>query len=166
VVSDGVVNGKKTINLSVGQYNKMYAAFSNGVQNPAYAREVALGNGAGAQAVANNTPTNYSFNVTGARYADSKFAGDTAVVGAGTRTTALQDDKNVGSFSITGLAKNDITTLDGLRNLLSQSKLKLVQTNSQSALATAWSSTEKTNLKNFVANIGSNTDRNKLKVVV
>jgi len=48
--------------------------------------------------------------------------------------------------------------------LLSQSKLKTVLTNSQSA--NNWSLADKTLLKTWVSNIGSNSDKNKLKVVV
>jgi hypothetical protein len=162
VVSDGTIAGKKTINLTIGQYNEMFDAFSKGVTNPVVA---AGGNAATA-------PTNYAFNVTGAAYTDSKKAGVAVniVNNAGvTRTLSLQDDKNVASFSLIGLNKasvgaSTVTSLDQLRDLLSQSKLKLVQTNSQSA--NNWLLSEKTNLKTWLSNIGSNVDRNKLKVVV
>jgi hypothetical protein len=162
VVSDGTIAGKKTINLTIGQYNEMFDAFSKGVTNPVVA---AGGNAATA-------PTNYAFNVTGAAYTDSKKAGVAVniVNNAGvTRTLSLQDDKNVASFSLVGLNKasvgaSTVTSLDQLRDLLSQSKLKLVQTNSQSA--NNWLLSEKTNLKTWLSNIGSNVDRNKLKVVV
>jgi hypothetical protein len=173
VVSDGVINGKKTINLTIGQYNEMFDAFSKGVTNA-----VVGGN--------SDTPTNYAFNVTGAAYTDSKKAGQTNISitnAAGvTRNTALQDDKNVASFSLIGLNKGSsinggggwnnpgafntttVNSLNGLRDLLSQSKLKTVLTNSQSA--NNWTLDDKNYLKTFVSNIGSNADRNKLKVVV
>jgi len=173
VVSDGVINGKKTINLTIGQYNEMFDAFSKGVTNA-----VVGGNA--------DTPTNYAFNVTGAAYTDSKKAGQSGISitnAAGvTRNTALQDDKNVASFSLIGLNKGSsingvggwaapgafntttVNSLNGLRDLLSQSKLKTVLTNSQSA--NNWTLEDKNYLKTFVSNIGSNSDRNKLKVVV
>jgi hypothetical protein len=161
VVADGVINGKKTLNISIGQYNEMFDAFSKGVTNA-----IVGGNA--------DTPTNYAFNVTGAAYADSKKAGQTGISitnnSAVTRNTALQDDKNVASFSIVGLdqptngAGTGVTSLIALRDLLSQSKLKTVLTNSQSA--NNWSLADKTLLKTWVSNIGSNSDKNKLKVVV
>jgi hypothetical protein len=163
VVSDGTVAGKKTINLTIGQYNEMFDAFSKGVTNPVVA----------AGGTAATAPTNYAFNVTGAAYTDSKKAGVAVniVNNAGvTRTLSLQDDKNVAFFSMIGLNKasatagTTVTSLDQVRDLLSQSKLRLVQTNSQSA--NNWLLSEKTDLKNWVNNIGSNVDRNKLKVVV
>jgi len=173
VVNDGVITGKKTINLIIGQYNEMFDAFSKGVTNA-----VVGGNA--------DTPTNYAFNVTGAAYTDSKKAGQSGISitnAAGvTRNTALQDDKNVASFSLIGLNKGSsingvggwaapgafntttVNSLNGLRDLLSQSKLKTVLTNSQSA--NNWTLEDKNYLKTFVSNIGSNSDRNKLKVVV
>jgi hypothetical protein len=139
----------------------MFDAFSKGVTNA-----VVGGNA--------DTPTNYAFNVTGASYTDSKKSGQTGISitnAAGvTRNTALQDDKNVASFSIVGLdqpangAGTGVTSLIALRDLLSQSKLKTVLTNSQSA--NNWSLGDKTLLRGWVSNIGSNSDKNKLKVVV
>jgi hypothetical protein len=155
-VSDGSVASKKSISLSMDKYAALRTLFRAGMINP-------VGGG-------NNTPSNYAFTVTGASYLDSTKSGDiTANIGRttnldGAAGNTLQDDKNVASFFITNLAKTDITSLNALRDLLSQSKLKTVTTNSQSG--TNWLDSQKTNLASYLSNISSGVDKAKLKITV
>jgi hypothetical protein len=155
VVSDGSVASKKSISLSMDKYAALRSLFRAGVINP-------VGGG-------NNTPSNYAFTVTGASYLDSTKSGD---ITANTNTTnldggtgnTLQDDKNVSSFFVTNLAKTDITSLNALRDFLSQSKLKTATTTSPSG--TTWSDLQKSNLTSYLSNISSGVDKAKLKTIV
>lgn len=139
VVTDGNTISKKAITLTMTQYTNTKNAFSAGVTNPL--------NDATA-------PTNYAFTVNGAAFSDSPKA----------QANTLQNDKNVATFFLTGVAKASIATLDDLRDMLSQSKLKTVTTESQSA--NSWSVAEKANLATLVKQISSGVDKAKLKITV
>jgi hypothetical protein len=139
VVTDGNTISKKSIVLSMLQYSQLKDEFSNGVTNP-------LGD--------STAPTNYAFTVTGAAFSDSPKAG----------LNSLQNDKNVASFFLTNVSKASILTLDDLRDMLSQSKMKTATTESQSA--NSWSVAEKANLATLTKQISSGVDKAKLKITV
>jgi hypothetical protein len=147
VVTDGSAISRKTVVASMLQYSRLKDIFSAGVTNP-------LADTA--------APTNYAFTVTGAAYSDSPGTNTTDA-------TKLQNDKNVASFYITGMARTDLisgldtsaASLTLMKNLLSQSKLKTITTESSAT----WTATQKTNFAYNLSQISSNTDRAKMKVL-
>jgi hypothetical protein len=139
VVTDGNAISKKSIVLSMLQYGQLKDEFSNGVTNPL--NDI-------------TAPTNYAFTVTGAAFSDSPKA----------QVGSLQNDKNVATFFLTNVTKSNIATLDNLRDMLSQSKLKTAITESLSA--NSWSVAEKANLATLTKQISSGVDKAKLKITV